>query len=146
MYLCLWGSNFSCHFFFSFLSSAFQAALPSFRFFFLCLPEMFENWNWPIKAFVFERHVTLGQKTNFLFRNYQEFDAWKMWILWKLRLWKCELYDKWDFENVSFVKNGTLQLWILGKIRFWKCEFCEKWDFENVNFVKSEILKLWIFG
>ena len=65
-------------------------------------------------------------------------------ILWKMRLWKCEFCEKWDFENVNFVK-----------IRFWKCEFWQKWDFENlnfgkkwdfesVNFGKNEILKMWI--
>ena len=69
-----------------------------------------------------------GAKTNFLSRNYQEFDVWKM------RLWKCEFCEKWDFENVNFVKNQTLKLWILLKLRFWKCEFCEKWDLQNVNF------------
>ena len=57
---------------------------------------------------------------------------------------KCELCEKWDFENVNFVKNEILKMWILWKIRFWKCEFWEKWDFEIVNFVKIEILKKWI--
>ena len=33
---------------------------------------------------------TLGAKNNFLSRNYQEFDASNMWILWKMRLGKCE--------------------------------------------------------
>ena len=51
-----------------------------------------------------------GVKTTF----YQEFDDWKMWI--------CE---KWDFENVNFVK---------------------KWHFENVNSAKSDVYKMWIFG
>ena len=64
----------------------------------------------------------------------------------------CEFCEKWDFENVIFVKNETLKIgkwgfenvnfvendilkmWILSKMRFWKYEFCEKWDFENVNF------------
>ena len=67
-----------------------------------------------------------------------------MWILWKISFWKCEFCQKWDFENVNFVKNETLKLWILWKVRLWKCEFCEKWDFETVNFVKNDILKLWI--
>ena len=40
--------------------------------------------------------------TNFLFRNYQEFDVWKMFILWKMRVWKCEFCGKWDFQNVNF--------------------------------------------
>ena len=33
---------------------------------------------------VFDLHT--GAKPNFLSRNYQEFDVWKMWILWKMRL------------------------------------------------------------
>ena len=64
-----------------------------------------------------------------------------MWILWKMRRWKCEFCEKWDFENVICVKNDILKMWILWKIRFWKCEFrtngrflpqCAmsgKWDF-----------------
>ena len=43
----------------------------------------------------------------------QEFDVWKMWFFWKMRLEKCE------FEE---------------KKRLWKCEFCQKRDFQNVNF------------
>ena len=43
----------------------------------------------------------------------QEFDVWKMWFFWKMRLEKCE------FEE---------------KKRLWKCEFCQKWDFQNMNF------------
>ena len=74
-------------------------------------------------------HIFLGvltrAKTSFLSRNYQEFDAWKMWILWKMRLWKCEFCEKWDFKNVNFVKN---------------------WDFKNVNFGKNDISGMWIFG
>ena len=52
---------------------------------------------------------------------------------------KCEFCEKWDFENVNFVKNEILKMWILGKLWFWNCEFCEKWDFVNVNFGKIEI-------
>ena len=48
-----------------------------------------------------------------------------MWILWKMRDWKCEFCEK---------------------MRLWNCEFCEKWDVENVNFVKNEIFKLWILS
>ena len=61
-----------------------------------------------------------------------------------MRFWKCEYYEKWNFENVNFVKYEILKLWILWKMRLWKCEFCEKWDFEIVNFVKNEILEMWI--
>ena len=46
-----------------------------------------------------------GAKTNFLSRNYQHFDVWKMWILWKMRFWKCEFWEKWDFQNVNFRIN-----------------------------------------
>ena len=58
-----------------------------------------------------------------------------MWILWKIGLWKGELY-----------KNENLKMWILWKIRLWKCEFCEKGDLEIGNFVKSETFKKSIFG
>ena len=69
-----------------------------------------------------------------------------MWILWKMRFWKCEFCPKWGFENVNFVKNETFQLWIFLKMRFWKCEFCEKWGFQNVNFVKIEVFKMCEFS
>ena len=32
----------------------------------------------------------------------------KMWILWKMRLCKCEFCEKWDFENVNFAKHEIL--------------------------------------
>ena len=57
-----------------------------------------------------------GAKTNFLSRNYEEFDVGKMWILWKMRLWNCEFFEIWDFENVNFVKNEDLEMWILWKM------------------------------
>ena len=58
-----------------------------------------------------------GAKSNFLSRNYQ--DVWKMWILWNMRFWKCEFYDKWDFENMNFVKSEILKMWTYWKLRFW---------------------------
>ena len=48
---------------------------------------------------------------------------------------KCELCQKWDFQNVNFVKNEIS-----------KCEFWEKWDVQIVNFEKNEknkISKMW---
>ena len=42
-----------------------------------------------------------------------------------LMLKKCEFCEKWDIENVNFVKNQTLKLWFLWKLIFRKCEFCE---------------------
>ena len=54
----------------------------------------------------------------------------KMWILWKMRFWKCEFCQKCEFENVNFVKNENLKMWIFSKMRFWKCEFLDKmWIF-----------------
>ena len=32
----------------------------------------------------------------------------KMWILSKIRLWNCEFCQKWDFENVNFVKSDKM--------------------------------------
>ena len=46
----------------------------------------------------------------------------------------CEFCQKWDFENVNFVKNDALKMWILTKMGFWNCEFCEKWDVQKVIF------------
>ena len=74
---------------------------------------------------------TLGQKPKPTF--YPE-------ITKNLLFEKCEFCEKWDFEIVNFVRNGTLKLWILRKTRLWKCEFCEIRDFKNVNFVK---MRLW---
>ena len=50
----------------------------------------------------------------------------KMWIWWKMRLWKCEFCEKWDFENVNFVIIKISKMWILWKMRFWQCEFLDK--------------------
>ena len=47
-----------------------------------------------------------GAKINFLSRNYQEFDVWKMWILWKMTFWNCEFSEKWD-SDIVIVKNET---------------------------------------
>ena len=94
----------------------------------------------------FDDKYATGAKSNFLSRYFLEFDVWKMWIFGKMRLWKCEFCEKWDFESVNFVKNDILKMWILSKIwlwksefflsnmRLWKCEFCQQWDFQNVNF------------
>ena len=66
----------------------------------------------------------------------------KMCILWKIRLWKCEFCEKWDFENVNFAKNEILKLWISWKVRFSKCEFSDKSDFcPSVNFANYGITK-----
>ena len=54
-----------------------------------------------------------GAKPNFLSRNCQEFDVWKMWILWKMRLWKCE-----------FCRKYVWKMWNWSIMRFHKCEFC----------------------
>ena len=37
---------------------------------------------------IYPIYTHTGAKTNFLSRNYQKFDVWKMWILWKMRLWE----------------------------------------------------------
>ena len=42
---------------------------------------------------------------------------------------KCEFCEKWDFENVNFVKIKILKLWILWKLRFSKCDFWTKCGF-----------------
>ena len=41
---------------------------------------------------------------------------------------KCEFCEKWDFEDVNFVKNVILKLWIFW-INWGFCpSVCEKWD------------------
>ena len=72
----------------------------------------------PFAILSVSRHFTLGHKPTFCP---------------ELMFLKYEFCEKWDFENVNFVKN-----------RLWNCEFCEIWDFYNVNFVNNEILKMWI--
>ena len=68
-----------------------------------------------------------------------------MWILWKMRFSKCEFWQKWDFENVNFVKNEILETWILSKMGFSKCESRQKLDFRKANFVKIVIFQSVIF-
>ena len=36
-----------------------------------------------------------------------------MWILWKMRLWKCEFSEKCRIENVNFVRNEIFKMWII---------------------------------
>ena len=48
--------------------------------------------------------------------NFVKNETLKLWILWKIRLWKCEFCEKSVSENVKFAK---------------------KWDLEIVNFVNS---------
>ena len=68
----------------------------------------------------------------------QKFDLWKMWILWKMRLWNCGFCEKWVFEKVNFVKNEILKLWILWKMTFSKCEFLDRLRiFASVWFTKK---------
>jgi len=88
--------------------------------------------------------MTHWGKNQLFIQKFPWLDVSKMWILWKMRLWKCEFCENWDFEIVNLVKNDIVKLWIWWKMRFWKCEFSEKWDFEIVNCVKIDILKLWI--
>ena len=58
---------------------------------------------------------------------------------------KCEFCEKWDFENVNFVKIEILKMWILWKLRFWKCEFCEKVGLSKCEISDKMFLKsiLW---
>ena len=65
-----------------------------------------------------------------------------MWILGKIRFWKCEFWEKGekgDFDNVIFCEKWDFE----NVIFFQKCEFCEKGDFDNVTFVKNDIFKMW---
>ena len=45
-----------------------------------------------------------------------------MWILWKMRFWKCEFCEKWDFQNVNFRINwGFLPQCASLEIVFFPC-------------------------
>ena len=52
-----------------------------------------------------QRNAHWSKKTNFLSRNYQGFDVWKMQILWKMKLWICEFCEKWDFVSMNVNVN-----------------------------------------
>ena len=86
-------------------------------------------------------HTGAKAKANFLSRNYQEFAVWKMWILWKMRLWDCEFCEKWDIEIMNFEKNETLKMWILWNTRLQKCEFCEN---ETLKSCENNILTIFM--
>ena len=60
--------------------------------------------------------------------NFVRYDTLEMWILWKLRFWKCEFCENYFFENVNLskkckfrnvilVKIGNIEMWILPKMR-----------------------------
>ena len=81
----------------------------------------------------------IGAKTFlFLSRNYQEFDVWKMWILWKMGFWNCEFCEKWDFEIVNFFEKCDFDNVPIQNIYLDAC-------IKNVNFVKNGILKKYDF-
>ena len=88
--------------------------------------------------FLINQYDTLGQKPTFYQKkipriwcsfcqksylknvNFVKNEIFKMWILWKMSLWKCEFCQKWGFEDVNFVKNESLKMWIFGQIK----DFC----------------------
>ena len=114
-----------------------------------------------LKMWILWKNETL--KLWILWKN----ETLKMWILWKMRLWNCEFCEKWDVENVNFVKNEIFKLWILSKMKLFhwgnchsiekssahlmlmcpknkcgECEFCQKWSFsigKNVIFVRKTV-------
>ena len=49
--------------------------------------------------------LTFIKKLSRIMVNFVKSEILKMWILWKIRLWKCEFCQNWDFQNVNFVKN-----------------------------------------
>ena len=50
-----------------------------------------------------------------------------MWVLWKMRLCKCDFCQKWGFENVNFVKNYHFEIVeFLDKFRIF-AQVCAKW-------------------
>ena len=64
----------------------------------------------------------------------------KLPIIW------CGFWEKWDFENVNYVKNETLKLWILWKVRFSKwprIDHAKMMNFEN-SFSREKKNHNWI--
>ena len=71
---------------------------------------------------------TLGQKPTF----YPE-------ITQNLMFEKCEFCEKWDFENLNFVKDDVLKMWIFWNMIFWRCpptsgRAISGWPFQVGNF------------
>ena len=71
-----------------------------------------------------------GAKRPFEFVSYASYDhtlgqkhAFYPKIPKNLILEKCEFCEKWDFENVNFVKNQIFKMWILSKWNISKCDF-----------------------
>ena len=67
-------------------------------------------------------------------QKFQWFWYFKILILWKLLVQKCEFCENWDFKIVNFVTNETSEMWILSKMKFSKCEFCKNYYVQNMNF------------
>ena len=58
--------------------------------------------------------LQLNKKLNFLKGTLGEN---QLEIPLNLTLEKCEFCEKWDFENVNFVKIEALKMWISGELR-----------------------------
>ena len=48
--------------------------------------------------------------------NFEKSEIFKMWILWIMRLWQCEFWDKWDFRvnvklSIALLTGGQLHQW-----------------------------------
>ena len=54
-----------------------------------------------------------------------------------MRFWKSEFCEKWDFENVNFVKNGILKMRIFG----WIVDFSPSVGKQELDFYF--IMKVW---
>ena len=63
-----------------------------------------KSWNSNLGNIVWKSR--LGKNQLFI-QKFTKFDTWKMWILWKMRVSKCEFCDKWDVENVNFWINWS---------------------------------------
>ena len=79
------------------------------------------NARWRVRFFRERSELCLQKNMNFekneIFEsvNFVKIEILKMWILWKMRFWKCEFCENLDFENVNFVKIGNLEMLILPK-------------------------------
>ena len=74
--------------------------------------------------------MNFEKKWDFEIVNSVKNETLKMWILWKITLWKSEFFGKWGFEIGIFMKNDALKLWFFG----WIEDFCSSVN-SNADFL-----------
>ena len=73
--------------------------------------------------------------------NFVKNEILNAWILWKMRFWKCEFCEKWDFKIVNFGKIENFKMWFLDKMRIFATVY---WDtFPSLFLESKNIGKYW---